>query len=47
VQREQVMLPLKVSSPEMNIGVLADGFAKPASNSCSRALASVVSHPGI
>jgi hypothetical protein len=47
VQREQVMLPLKVSSPEMHIGVLADGFAKPASNSYPRALASVGSHPGI
>jgi len=28
VQREQAMLPLKVSSPEMNIGVEADGFAE-------------------
>lgn len=47
MQREQAMLPLKVSSPEKNIGVQADGFAEPASNSYPRALASVGSQPGI
>ena len=48
MQREQVMLPLKVvESRNACIGVLADGLFGPAGNSVSRASASARSHPGI
>ena len=48
MQREQVMLPLKVfESRNACIGELADGLIGPAGNSVSRALASAGSHPGI
>jgi hypothetical protein len=48
VQREQVMLPLKVvESRNACIGVLADGLFGPAGNSVSCASASARSHPGI
>ena len=48
MQREQVMLPLKVvESRNACMGVLADGFFGPVGNNVSRALASAGSHPGI
>jgi hypothetical protein len=48
VQREQIMLPLKVvESRKACIGVLANGFSEPAGDNVSRALASARSHPGI
>ena len=48
MQREQVMLPLKVvESRNACIGVLADGLSGPAGNSFLRALASARGHPGI
>ena len=48
MQREQVMLPLKVvESRNACIGVLADGLSGPAGNSVSCASASARSHPGI